>query len=421
MYIVNTDNNYYELCQGHIYAVDLERNLVSVVTNKQSGNGGSILQNVRPLSGYVDDDGNGTFIPPKPGTPCLVAIFQSGAAYDAFVVGYYQNLNHGTSDQSPNLGTEIGDMVYRAGKYSYLLLRKSGIIEIKANPYCHTVYKPISSTLYTITKNYELFRDHLNKFTIHEKDGEVVHEHSAWADINQFPLLEEGTAPQIITRIGKTRAKTSKSGYEDFSDDSLIKTVVRTVDDSGNNDLSKVIFAVGKIPEDKTSVRITAEDYESKSSFSVSVGKKDSGEIIDLSAKDEENSFDLKVGSMEDAVVKLGVNEDKLNLSIDKEGKVSVVNPGASLEIDKDGNINILSAKTTTITSSGAVLKLGDSKVGLGSGSNELVDLCIKTIEAIINAPMIGVSSQGPVKIAPPLKQKLSQLKGKLNEIKGGI
>jgi len=89
---------------------------------------------------------------------------------------------------------------------------------------------------------------------------------------------------------------------------------------------------------------------------------------------------------------------------------------GSAIVMDEENDTILLE------TGGGAKLKLKEDKVAFGSGGDELIDLNIQLLEAIINAaPTMVSTSVGPGVLNPEVMTKLNELKMKLTQIKGDL
>jgi uncharacterized protein involved in type VI secretion and phage assembly len=99
--------------------------------------------------------------------------------------------------------------------------------------------------------------------------------------------------------------------------------------------------------------------------------------------------------------------------------------PGTKYFMTASGTQIVLDDESDTIlleSSSGAKLKLEKNKIALGSGGDEILDMTSKMMEAIINAaPTFCSTSVGPGVLNPQVVQKLTELKMKLDKIKGDL
>ena len=116
------------------------------------------------------------------------------------------------------------------------------------------------------------------------------------------------------------------------------------------------------------------------------------------------------------------VNETvKGDLIIDVTGDLASSITGETA-LDITSELTVSSLKGITLESTGAVLKLGNGKVGLGGPTAEVLDLMDQTLDAFINnAPTIVATAVGPGALNPAVVALLTTIKTLLGTIKGGI
>lgn len=393
-----------------VYSVESD-NTITVKVVEFGAKAGMLISQVRQTVALISDAGPGEYVKPDIGALCVVAIITKGNSQDAYVLGYIQRFSLGDDYGTNQPKLAIGDRVWQASKDAYFLLRRNGIIELKAHSWLHVALKPNSGTLYAIFKNLDLYRDPLNRFRIYETDKNITAELGVWANLAQLPAANPKD-PHVLFRVGATRSTGPDAGrgiHQHFDDNSLVKSAVETYDASGVTKRSTVIFGVGKIDTDGTSVRLTLDDTENPSSVKIKLGKQDSGTIFDIEVADQENTTQLQIGSIGDVVIRLDVNE-KATFKIEKTGKTAVA---------LADNLEVSSAKDIVLDGSGAILKLTGNKVALGNSSVELVNETIQLSKNIRTSQPVGISNMGPVNLHPGLIAKLQQLENRLNQIKG--
>ena len=319
-----------------------------------------LLRGLALLFPVAHADGSGLYFLPEVGASVLVLYYSYGPPY--VLCARSTPADGGFRGKLRPL--KAGDIALQTADHNGLLLRRSGMMELRASPILRMALFPHTGTLFARSERMELRTMGGQWLWDHHRQGEGLDPLSPTAPAGRATLTEEyqptaGDSPHLTITHGWHKDGTLyRIAYDNpySSDADTIGTVNR-----------KVYWSLGDLDEAGRRHRVNVDDE----SYVHEVGETDDGSVRyeKIAPRDKPLLGDRpwqitrREGNVDGTMVRLTLErdgDDKLDLMLDEDGSMHLnLNEGVcALDIEEDGRVSLNLNEgvcTLTISAEGAV------------------------------------------------------------------